>query len=185
MIGRNPSWDVSATYAPSYPSFSSAAAREPMVSSDPPSIPSIFMSSPSRRRARYRGPRNCHTPALLSVTVSYAPPWSLSPSACSSFKECPLAFRFSYIERLPEPPSPWTSKGTLVHRALELLMDRPVHERTIEHALADLDQAPVDFADDPDFTGLELTPEELELFHADAAQMVHRYFELEDPTTVH
>ena len=62
--------------------------------------------------------------------MSFAPPWSLSPSSCSSFKECPLAFRFSYLERLPEPPAPWTSKGTLVHRALELLLDRPADERT-------------------------------------------------------
>ncbi|TMK58458.1 MAG: PD-(D/E)XK nuclease family protein [Actinobacteria bacterium] len=41
-------------------------------------------------------------------------PPSLSPSAISAFKECPLAFKFSYVQRLPEPPSPWTSKGTLV-----------------------------------------------------------------------
>ncbi|HEX9467120.1 MAG TPA: PD-(D/E)XK nuclease family protein, partial [Acidimicrobiia bacterium] len=70
--------------------------------------------------------------------MGYSPPWSLSPSACSSFKSCPLAFRFSYLERLPEPPSPWTSKGTLVHRALELLLDRPADERTLDAALADL-----------------------------------------------
>ena len=111
-------------------------------------------------------------------------PPSLSPSSISKFKECPLAFRFSYIQRLPEPPSPWASKGTLVHRALERLMDHPAPERTIETALADLDRARIDLADDPDFTGLELTAEEWELFHADAAQMVRRYFELEDPTTV-
>ena len=54
--------------------------------------------------------------------MSFAPPWSLSPSSVSSFKECPLAFRFSYLERLPEPPAPWTTKGTLVHRALELVV---------------------------------------------------------------
>ena len=47
-------------------------------------------------------------------------PTTLSPSKISAFKHCPLQFRFSVIDRLPEPPSPAASKGTLVHRALEL-----------------------------------------------------------------
>ena len=58
------------------------------------------------------------------------PPASLSPSSISSFKECPLAFRFSYLDRLPQPPAPHSSKGTLVHRALERFYDRPADERT-------------------------------------------------------
>lgn len=114
-----------------------------------------------------------------------AMPYSLSPSSISAFKECPLAFRFSYLERLPEPPSPWATKGTLVHRALELLMCRPVDDRTIDAALADLDRARAELADDPEFAGLELSADEWALFHADAEQLVHRYFELEDPTRVH
>lgn len=116
--------------------------------------------------------------------MGHAMPYSLSPSSISSFKECPLAFRFSYLERLPEPPSPWASKGTLVHRALELLMCRPAEDRTVDAALADLDRARTELADDPEFSGLELTDEERILFHADAEQLVRRYFELEDPTTV-
>ena len=59
----------------------------------------------------------------------------------STFTSCPLAFRFSYIERLPEPPSAPASKGTLVHLALQHLMWRPPAERTIEAALADLARA--------------------------------------------
>ena len=111
-------------------------------------------------------------------------PYSLSPSSISAFKECPLAFRFSYLERLPEPPSAPASKGTLVHRALELLMCRPPDDRGIDAALADLDRARAELAPDPEFAGLELTPEEWAQFHADAEALVHRYFELEDPSTV-
>ncbi|MCZ7528683.1 MAG: PD-(D/E)XK nuclease family protein [Acidimicrobiia bacterium] len=103
----------------------------------------------------------------------------------SSFKDCPLAYRFAYVDRLPEPPSPAASKGTLVHRALELLMCRPPAERTVEAALADLARAHEELADDPDLAGLDLTPEEWERFHADAEALVRRYFELEDPTRVH
>ncbi len=116
--------------------------------------------------------------------MSFAPPWSLSPSSCSSFKECPLAFRFSYLERLPEPPSPWTTKGTLVHRALELLLDRPPDERTIEAGLADLGRARVELAPHPDFADLDLTDEEWAKFDADAEALVQKYFQLEDPRAI-
>ena len=76
-------------------------------------------------------------------------PTTLSPSKISAFKSCPLAFRFSVIDRLPEPPSPWASKGTLVHRALELLMARPPGGRTLDAALTDLDRAGVELAAHP------------------------------------
>jgi putative RecB family exonuclease len=116
--------------------------------------------------------------------MGLAPPWSLSPSACSAFKECPLAFRFSYLEHLPEPPSPWTTKGTLVHRALELLLDRPTDERTLDAGLADLALARAGLVDHPDFTDLDLSADEWAAFDADAELCVRRYFELEDPRTV-
>src|SRR5437879_2463797 len=98
----------------------------------PPSTASMSIGEPYLERLRH--PRSCHTPGVPSDSMGFAPPRSLSPSACSSFKECPLAFRFSYLEQLPEPPSSATSKGTLVHRALELLMDRPADERSIDAA---------------------------------------------------
>src|SRR5882757_2344846 len=116
--------------------------------------------------------------------MSFAPPWSLSPSSCSSFKECPLAFRFSYLERLPEPPAPWTTKGTLVHRALELLLDRPPDERSLDAGLADLAQARIELAPHPDFAALDLTDEEWAKFDSDAETLVQKYFQLEDPRTV-
>jgi putative RecB family exonuclease len=101
-----------------------------------------------------------------------------------TFTSCPLAFRFSYIERLPEPPSAPASKGTLVHLALQYLMWRPPAERTLEAGLKDLDRAVADVADDPEFSELELTEEERIAFHSDAEKLVRRYFEMEDPTTV-
>jgi putative RecB family exonuclease len=116
------------------------------------------------------------------VGVSLPP--SLSPSSIASFKQCPLAFKFSYVQRLPEPPSAAASKGTLVHHALELLMSRPGPERTIDNALADLATATDALAEHPDFTELALSDDEWQVFHASAAALVHKYFTLEDPTTV-
>lgn len=112
------------------------------------------------------------------------PPPSLSPSSIASFKDCPLAFRFSYLDRIPQPPSIHTSKGTLVHRALEHLYDRPAAERTPDHALADLARARDDLRDDPDFTGLDLTDSEWSAFDADARVLTLKTFDLEDPTAV-
>src|SRR5207344_760117 len=95
-------------------------------------------------------------------------PTGLSPSSFSAFKDCALAFRFSYLDKLPQPPSAPASKGTLVHRALELLMLRGPADRTLPNALVDLDRARADLAADPDFTGLDLTLDEWEQFHAEA-----------------
>ena len=112
-------------------------------------------------------------------------PSSLSPSKVSSFKDCALAFRFSAIDKLPEPPSAPATKGTLVHRALQLLFwDEPQGKRTVATALEKLEQAKVEMATDPEFTGLGLTDEQVTEFHAEAEQLVRRYFELEDPNEV-
>ena len=111
-------------------------------------------------------------------------PRGLSPSSFSAFKDCPLAFRFSYLDRLPQPPSAAASKGTLVHRALELLMLRSPKARTIENALVDLETARLELALHPDFAELELSDNEWDTFHSDAATLVHKYFELEDPTSI-
>ena len=63
---------------------------------------------------------------------------SLSPSRVESFLSCPLAFRFVNIDMLPEPPAPHSTKGSLVHRALELLFASPAAERTREAGAAAL-----------------------------------------------
>ena len=58
------------------------------------------------------------------------PPATLSPSRASDFMTCPLLYRFRVIDRIPEPPTPATARGTLVHAVLERLFDQPAAERT-------------------------------------------------------
>ena len=112
-------------------------------------------------------------------------PSSLSPSKVASFKDCALAFRFSAIDRLPEPPSPWASKGTLVHRALErLFWDLPSGQRTVEAALDQLEVAWAELRAHPEFSGLGLEAESEAEFLADAATLVTNYFRLEDPNAI-
>ena len=93
--------------------------------------------------------------------MTYPVPTSLSPSRVESFTSCPLAFRFSSIEKLPEPPSPHAVKGTLVHRALELLLGRPAGRAQAATAHACVEQAAVELREHED-------PAERELAHARA-----------------
>ena len=61
---------------------------------------------------------------------------ALSPSRAKDFMQCPLMFRLRTVDRLPDPGSLATHKGTLVHGVLERLYDLPARERTREAALA-------------------------------------------------
>ena len=112
-------------------------------------------------------------------------PHALSPSKVAAFPDCALAFRFSAIDRLPEPPAPWTTRGTLVHAALERLFALPAPERTLDAALDALVTASRLVRLDPEFTGLGLDPTQEAEFFAEAEGLLHRYFQLEDPTRVH
>jgi putative RecB family exonuclease len=116
--------------------------------------------------------------------MAFPVPRSLSPSKVSAFTDCALAFRFSVIDRLPEPPSAAATKGTLVHAALERLHLLPPAERTVDAALACLTDAAVGLRDDPEYAGLGLSGDDEAAFHADASRLVRNYFRLEDPRTV-
>ena len=112
-------------------------------------------------------------------------PSSLSPSKVSTFRDCALAFRFSAIDRLSEPPTVHTLKGTLVHRALErLFWHHPVGARSEEAALAELEVAWQELAEGDELAVLDLDEEGAGRFLADARSLVQGYLRLEDPDTV-
>jgi len=112
-------------------------------------------------------------------------PRSLSPSKVSSFTDCALAFRFSAIDRLPEPPSPHLVKGTLVHSALErLFWDHAPGRRNAAAAHGALDDAWHELEGDPELEELNLGPQERSAFVADAHGLVDNYLRLEDPDGV-
>ncbi|WP_141013289.1 RecB family exonuclease [Nocardioides sambongensis] len=112
---------------------------------------------------------------------------SLSPSRAGDFLTCPLLYRFRTVDRLPERPSVDAARGTLVHKVLEDLFDRPADERTPTSAGAMLE---------PSWEALlEVEPGLATLFEPDgipdpaalAAWLgscraaLERYFTLEDP----
>src|ERR1700759_4284439 len=94
----------------------------------------------------------------------------------------PLLYRYGVIARIPEPPTPATARGTLVHAVLERLFDRPAAERTPAAAAEMLEPEWARLCEGD--TGLaELLPseEERERFIADAHSALTGYFRLEDP----
>jgi len=117
---------------------------------------------------------------------------SLSPSRAGDFMTCPLLYRYRVIDKLPERPSPAAARGTVVHTVLERLFDLPATERTPERAAELLRPAWEELlAEEPRFAalftpaegaeGAESGGEPLERWLAGAAELLERYFTLEDP----
>src|ERR1700756_1517439 len=107
---------------------------------------------------------------------------ALSPSRASDFMTCPLLYRFRVIDRIPEPPTPATARGTLVHAVLERLFDRPAAERTPAVAAEMLEPEWLRLCEGN--TGLAELFSEAEQrgqFIADAHAALAGYFRLEDP----
>lgn len=69
------------------------------------------------------------TPLLL-----HEPPPRLSPSGASTFTQCPRRWKYKYIDRLADPPGEDALTGTFAHRVLELLLQRPPEQRTLDEA---------------------------------------------------
>jgi putative RecB family exonuclease len=113
-------------------------------------------------------------------------PSTLTPSKIAAFTSCPLAFRLAVIERLPEPPSLPAVRGTLVHRALQLLFtyldqgrrDRAAAERFLGEAFSELSEK------DEELAALELTRESTQVLLRQAGVLIDRYFDIEDPNSV-
>jgi putative RecB family exonuclease len=96
---------------------------------------------------------------------------------------CPLRYRFRVIDRLPEPPSPAATRGTLVHTVLERLFDLPPLDRTPEAAAELLgpawEQAVLEA---PELASLvEDGDDGLRVWLQAAKELLSGYFTLEDP----
>jgi putative RecB family exonuclease len=110
------------------------------------------------------------------------PPRALSPSRASDFMTCPLLYRFRVIDRIPEPPTPATARGTLVHAVLERLFDRPAAERTPAVAAEMLEPEWLRLCEgNAGLAELFSEAEQRGQFIADAHAALAGYFRLEDP----
>ena len=58
-------------------------------------------------------------------------PEYLSPSSIGTYRQCPLKFKLSRIDRIAEPPTQETLMGNFVHEVLENLYAFDANERTL------------------------------------------------------
>ena len=95
---------------------------------------------------------------------------------------CPLLYRFRVIDRIPEPPTTATARGTLVHAVLERLFDRPAPQRTPvaahEMLMPEWDRLSTG---NPDLAALFADESERTRWLHDASAALDGYFTLEDP----
>lgn len=109
-------------------------------------------------------------------------PVALSPSRAKDFMQCPLLFRFRAVDRLPEPPSPAATRGTLVHSVLERLYDLPAAQRDPAAGVELLGPAWEELRTQrPEVEQMFGTPEELHGWLVSARELVERYFQVENP----
>ncbi|MBS1848074.1 MAG: PD-(D/E)XK nuclease family protein [Actinobacteria bacterium] len=116
--------------------------------------------------------------------MSLTPPRTLSPSKVATFTQCALKFRYSAIDKLPEPPSEAATKGTLVHGALERLFALEPDDRTPAAAVDCLAEATDRIRSEGEFIDLHLDEAAEAAFLADARTLVDNYFTMEDPPAV-
>ena len=81
--------------------------------------------------------RFCESPSAESTPVSnqqneskLVAPEYLSPSSIGTFRQCPLKFKYSKIDGLPDPSGPEAILGNFVHDVLEELYKLPSEMRT-------------------------------------------------------
>ena len=109
---------------------------------------------------------------------------ALSPSRAADFKQCPLLYRFRTVDKLEGPPSPAAARGTLVHSVLEHVFELPAAERTVDAAVRLLPQRWSALAEErPELVEMIEASDDLDdvTWLEGAAELVERWFELEDP----
>ena len=116
--------------------------------------------------------------------MAFPVPTSLSPSRVEAFTSCPLAFRFSTIDRLPEPAAPrHQGHARPPGPRAALRPRRPTAPPT--PAVPPSPRPSTELRTDPDCTSSASTPRPRRRSSPTPSALVRRYFELEDPRRRH
>jgi putative RecB family exonuclease len=162
-----------------------------MQAADPPTTETHAPPAPRAAEAEavpLETPAHPEAETAEGEPKAFKHPVSLSPSRASDFMTCPLLYRLRVIDKLPEPPSPAATRGTLIHSVLERLFDAPQGARTPDAAKALLrpqwerlleERPEVAGLFPADATGADA--EELASWLAGAEQLLASYFRIEDP----
>lgn len=108
-----------------------------------------------------------------------AQPMRLSFSRVDTYQQCPLRFRFAYLDKLPSEPSPHLSWGTSVHRAIEAWWSQKLPAAPPVDVLL---QALYDCWDDTGFEGM--AREDKIAWYRHAQDVLRRHHERHAPSFV-
>lgn len=110
---------------------------------------------------------------------------ALSASRAKDYTQCPLKFRFSVVDRIPQPPTSATIKGTLVHAVLENLFGVEAALRTPETAEGMIQPQWDELSDrHPDYRPTVDAEAGLDQLIADAHALIRQYFAMERPERI-
>jgi len=127
-------------------------------------------------------PPDCRSVANTLTELKIIPPPYLSPSSIDTFRQCPLKFKYSRIDRILDAPTEATVLGSFVHAVLEDLLALPADQRTLEMCrslmasqwAAEWEQKTIDV----------IGTTTLRNFRWRAWWCIENYFKIEDPTTI-
>ena len=121
---------------------------------------------------------------FIDVEKELSVPEYLSASSIGTWQQCPLKYKYSRIDRLPDPPTEATVLGNFVHDVLEQLHRQEPANRTLETArkiMRDVWSAEYE-AKTADV--LYDIPEKMHAFRWRAWWCVENYFSMEEPSDV-
>jgi putative RecB family exonuclease len=111
-------------------------------------------------------------------------PSRLSPSSVTTFLQCPLKYKLSRIDKVPEPPSEAQVLGNMTHDALEHLLKMPAGQRTLTAARQVMVRQWHDKWQQVCENDLSLSAHGQHVLRWNAWSCVENYFGLEDPNGV-
>jgi len=104
----------------------------------------------------------------------------MSPSSIETFRQCPLKYKLSRIDKLVDPPQDYTVRGNFVHSTLEDLFALPPEERTVGRARVLMaERWDSEYRDRSE----EVT-RDLKMMKWSSWWCIENYFQMEDPTAI-
>jgi putative RecB family exonuclease len=111
------------------------------------------------------------------------PPY-LSPSSIETFRQCPLKYKFSRIDKIPDSPTEATLMGNFVHSVLEDLFTLPADERTISSARSLMAGQWQGTYAEPVVEILNNSAQAIHQFRWNSWWCVENYFKIENPSDI-
>lgn len=111
-------------------------------------------------------------------------PTGLSPSSMDLYHQCGRRYEWEKVKGNWSMAGPEATLGTFVHKILEIVMQRPPEERTLENARLAAKEAWVKTSNGGEFKSHRLNVAAVKKFKWDAWHSVENYFAMEPPETV-